>query len=57
MKLFDLIDLCSKFRLKQVTHDHWRIYAALAVIAMDEDQARVLADHIVDFRSRDTGDV
>ena len=57
MKIFDLVDLCEKFKRGHISYDHWRVHSALCLMEMDISQAKMIAEHIVDFRNRDNGDV
>ena len=57
MKLFDVVDLCDKFRSGRITYDHWRVYTAVALVEMDEDQAKALAEHMAKFKEEDGSNV
>jgi hypothetical protein len=57
MKLFDIVDLCDKFRNGRITHDHWRVYAALGIVEMEESQAKILAAQIAKFKEEDGSNV
>lgn len=57
MKIFDVVDACERFKMRRMDHAQWRVSVLMNIMELDEAQARMLAEHIVDFKSRDNGDV